>query len=182
MIISEMESAAIVNLVQKIKVRSGKSEKFVIKDVINLEEHNSHLCFVLMANSDAKLSILLKQSEAVKHSFEVGKSITVKNLQNVTIVRNIPIFKVVKTSNFRESLIRIEDTLDFETDEVVDIKNIDITEFGIVDVEVTERAGPSRENISLNKEVLTLSEFFQLDPKKIQNNQYVEVHLLVFLS
>ena len=50
MMISEMESASIVNLVQRLKVRSGNSEKLVIKDLINLEEQNSFLCFVLMTH------------------------------------------------------------------------------------------------------------------------------------
>ena len=182
MIISEMESASIVDLVQRLKARSGNSEKLVIKNVINLEEQNSYLCFVLMTNSDAKLSILMKQTDVVKHSLEVGKNVTVKNLENVKTVQNIPIFKAVKTSNFRESRIRLENTLEFETNEVAAIRSIDIAEFGIEEVDVTERAEPSGEDVRFNKDVLTLSEFFLVDPKKIRNDQYVEVHLLVFLS
>ena len=181
MMISEMESVAIVNLVDRLKARSGKSEKLMIKDVVYLEEENSHLCFVHLANADVKLSVLMKQTDAAKYSLEIGKCVTAKNLDNVKVVGDIPIFKVVKTSSFRESRIMIENTLEFVANELADIKRIDVTEFAIDKADVTERAGPSRENITLNKEVLSLTEFFQMDPKQIKKDQYVEVLSFVLL-
>ena len=40
------------------------------------------------------------------------------------------------------------------------IRSIEIAEFGIEEVDVTERAGPSGEDVRFNKDVLTLSECF----------------------
>ena len=170
---SEMD---LPTLQSKLKPRSGKSVKCAVKNIVAIFET---ILLVLLANDEIKFAVIMqKDDQEKKFQLEVGKTYLVRNVEFAESKMSIPLFKVEKTSSFRLSLVNVDKTQIFTSEEIASLQSIDtIQYFSSSPVEQQTHYEPPKVENTLP---ISLKEFLKLSPEKVSKNMYVEVGLKDF--
>ena len=164
-----MESAEIVNLVKILKPRSGKSVKCLVKEIVVVA---NLMCLVLLSNEEVKFAVLMTNREKENFNIEPEKVFLVRNITFLETKLEIPAFTIEKSSSFRNSLVKIEDTKNFNDDERTALMSVNVD--NIQASSQTSSSSQSQEelaqqmNSGSQKSLLSLKEFLELPPEKVK--------------
>ena len=161
-------------LISDLKHRSGRTLKFMIKEIIrfDLPVENQTFYLVLMTNQDSKICVIMQKQHIDSCKIALGKCFLVKNLKHVDQKFEFQVFCFDK-SVYRESGIAPKDPLNFSTEEVNNLKTLDMKDY---QMNFIGNDVPADNNIvPINQNILTLNEFLSLRSKDLRDNQIVEV-------
>ena len=164
-----MESAEIVNLVKIFKPRSGKSVKCLVKEIVVVA---NLMCLVLLSNEEVKFAVLMTNREKENFNIEPEKVFLVRNITFLETKLEIPAFTIEKSSSFRNSLVKIEDTKNFNDDERTALMSVNVD--NIQASSQTSSSSQSQEelaqqmNSGSQKSLFSLKEFLELPPEKVK--------------
>ena len=152
--------------------RSGKSIKFVTKELIKIETEQESYSLFLFSSKEGKIGVVVRGTELETLKLSVGKNYLVKNLSYHEEISGVPVFKLLKQSVFRESLVAPPKCIDFTKKEIDLLKLISAKDYYDAPLQVK----PSQP-AQMSSSTLSLLEFLNTDPEKIKENQFVEVFM-----
>ena len=81
-------------IIKDLKVRSGKSVKFNVEDIQEVDVEGQVLNIVFLVNLSAKIALILQNADVLSYEITCKKSFFVQNLQHVETKQGIPVFKI----------------------------------------------------------------------------------------
>ena len=164
-------------IIKDLKVRSGKSVKFNVEDIQEVDVEGQVLNIVFLVNLSAKIALILQNADVLSYEITCKKSFFVQNLQHVETKQGIPVFKIpspVKTI-LKPSKKEVPKTVKFTKEEKNIASLIDMKELLLG---MTPKNAPKIESEPV-KSLLSLSEFLQKGPNNITSTTLVEVNFIV---
>ena len=161
-------------LIRNLSERSGKSRKF---EVVALEttSHNNQLFFVVfLASIVSKFCIVMRNTEKESHGIRASRSYFVKNIQHVTSIENIPIFKLTNTSVLRLSQRPDVNVQTFSESEISSIMS-DVVVDNFIENNDVPLNFPNLQQPQQNDGNVVSLHTFCFNPASFQGDQYVEV-------
>ena len=161
-------------IIQKLKVRSGQSEKFTVVDKSEITYENQIFEIIFLASFTLKIGLVIRNTDATFYKISKSKSFFAQNLEYVETKDGIHMFRIplVPKTILKPSKKTETGVLQFSNKEKKIIEQIEITKY----VNMAEVLVVAPDNLIENdSSVLSLFEFLQKNPKDIKSTQYVEV-------
>ena len=156
-------------LISKLRPRSVQSCKLSTKDIIRLDLLDQIYYLVLLSGIDGKIGVMCSTTSLENMNIVVGRHFLIKNLVYQEEKSGVPVFKLTKSSLFRESNLAPKSSAEFNSDEVADLKLIDPGNY--FSDPTTEAPLAPASTLSL----LSLVQFLNMHPKDIKDSHFVEV-------
>ena len=166
-------------IINDLKVRSGKSIKFNIEDLQEVNVEGQVLNIVFLVNLSAKIALVLQNADVLFYKIAVKKSYFVQNLEHVETKQGIPVFKIPSPAKtiLKPSKKEVPKTVKFSKEESNIASLIDMKQFLL---DMPPMNAPKIES-EPDKGLLSLYEFLEKKPKDIKSTTSVEVNFILCL-